>query len=83
MSISLGKYTVPKRYIPVGLTAVDSLLQKKYRYISNLSWQSCSRSHSTNKTAEMDTHADARSEFVCIIPDGGRYRAASEQGINN
>ena len=30
MSVSLGAYKVPRRYVPVGLTAVDSLLQKKY-----------------------------------------------------
>ena len=30
MSILLGKYKVPNRYIPVGLVAADSLLQKKY-----------------------------------------------------
>jgi hypothetical protein len=30
MSVLLGKYKVPKRYIPVGLVATDSLLQKKY-----------------------------------------------------
>jgi hypothetical protein len=30
MSVLLGKYKVPKRYIPVGLVADDSLLQKKY-----------------------------------------------------
>lgn len=39
MSISLGKYTVPKRYIPVGLTAVDSLLQKKYLMRSRKSYK--------------------------------------------
>lgn len=30
MSVLLGKYKVPKRYVPVGLVAADSLLQKKY-----------------------------------------------------
>lgn len=30
MSVSIGSYKVPRRYVPVGLTAVDSLLQKKY-----------------------------------------------------
>ena len=29
-SVSLGPYKVPRRYVPVGLTAVDSMLQKKY-----------------------------------------------------
>jgi hypothetical protein len=29
-NIRIGNYTVPKRYVPVGLTAHDSLLQKKY-----------------------------------------------------
>ena len=28
--VKIGNYTVPKRYVPVGLTAHDSLLQKKY-----------------------------------------------------
>ena len=30
MSVSIGEYNVPRRYVPVGLTAADSLLQKKY-----------------------------------------------------
>ena len=30
MTVSLGPYKVPNRYVPAGLTAADSLLQKKY-----------------------------------------------------
>ena len=30
MSVSIGPYKVPRRYVPVGLTAIDSRLQKKY-----------------------------------------------------
>ena len=30
MTVSIGSYNVPNRYVPVGLNAADSLLQKKY-----------------------------------------------------
>ena len=59
MSVLLGKYTVPKRYVPVGLVASDSLLQKKYLLRSRKAYKTgryIDRPHIKSFTSKASPH---------------------------